>query len=125
MERTNSTVWIKILWSVVILFALSLWIYRTNGSSNGILGIEIVPYIFSPIVLAVTIVVVLLQMWNKMDKRAFFYILVAVSNLYVGSLGIYFNLASQIRVFSIIDLVFICNIACAIVFLKNMFTYRV
>jgi len=88
MADRNYPIWIKILWSIVILFSISLWIYISNCRSNGIIGFEIYPYFISPVVLVMAIIVAILRKRKAIQSLSFLYILAAVANAYIGVLGI-------------------------------------
>ena len=120
MSEKNVSAWINILWSVIILFALSLWIYLNNKNSKGILGVELFPYIISPILIGGAIIVFILQRYRIVQKINFAYVFAGISNAYIGLLGVYFNMTSQVRKFSIIDLFFVVNIVIAISIIWNM-----
>jgi len=85
------------------------------------MGIEIFPYFLSPVIIVLTILIIFLRKRKVIHHLAFVYVLSGVSNVYIGILGVYFNLTSQQRIISSIDLLFVVNILCAGFIFGNIF----
>jgi len=109
MSSKKGFFWINILWSIVVIFAVALFAYIRYSQSNGIIGFEIYPYVFSPYVIGATIVIYLLSIARVIKNRSFLYTLAGTSNAFLAIAGLYLVFTSQVKVLHPIDLFFAAN----------------
>ena len=91
--------WQKFLWSVVIIFAFTLYIYWLNTKSQSILGFSIYLYLASPISICVGFLVLLFRTCRiGILNDSFIYIFTGTANAFIGLTEMYLNFISQVKI---------------------------
>src|SRR5258706_9074602 len=111
MVKEDSLRWQKILWSVVIIFALTLLAYIKYVRSNGIISFGIFPYFIWPYVIVPSIVTMLLRLPRMgLTRKSFIYIFIGTVNVYIGAVGLYLVVRSDTSMSFSIHAMFCINI---------------
>jgi hypothetical protein len=100
---------LKLLWSFVIIFALSLLAYVRYDSSSTIISFSIYPALVSPYVAALGILAFLLRIAKFVSEDAFICVLGALSGAYIGLVGLYIEMISQ-RPIALVIFMFLANL---------------
>ena len=109
MPTKRDLFWLKLLWSVVVIFAVTLFAYIRYTHSDGIIGFDIYPYIFSPYVIGGAIIIFILGMAHVISENSFYHVLAGASNGYLSLVGAYVVFSSQVKTPHLIDLLFVVN----------------
>ena len=109
MTSNKDLFWIKMLWSAVVIFTVTLFAYIRYDQSPGIIGFGIYPYVFSPYVIGTTIIVLMMGLVRLIRKDSFYHVLAGTSNAYLTIVGLYVILTAQVKTLRSIDLLFVAN----------------
>lgn len=121
MPNKNNFKWQNFLWSIVIIFGLTLFAYTRFTKSNSIIGFDIYPYALSPYVAAGSLIIILLRILRVISNESFLYIFIATLNIYLGTLGAYLDASSEAPVSLLIHTMFYLNILLAIFIFFDVF----
>jgi len=124
MKNTRSLKWQKILWSVVIVFALTLVAYIKYSKSDSIIAFGIYPYVLEPYVIISSLAIALFRIFRIISNESFLYIFAATVSVYIGSMGVYLNSTGETKMNIIIQGLFCLNILMAIFIFFDVFKKR-
>jgi len=124
MTNERSLKWQKILWSVVIIFALTLIAYIRHSKSDSIIGFDIYPYVLEPYVMISSLAVALLRFFRIISYESFFYIFMATVCVYIGVIGVYLNSTSKTNMSLMMQGLFYLNLLMAIFIFFDVFKKR-
>ena len=110
MDADRKFIWVKLIWSVVVIFSISLLLYIRHTKAGGIIGFGIYPYVLAPYILGLSVLLTLLRfIIPTLIRRSFIYLLTGTFTLLIGSVGIYLDTSSQARVDYTIHTIFYLN----------------
>jgi hypothetical protein len=97
MQANKELKWQKLLWSLVIIVASTLVAYRRFMESSRILGFGVYLYVVRPYLIGFSLLIILLRLWGARSLAgSFIYIFTGATNAFMGLVGIYLLLTSQI-----------------------------
>lgn len=115
MGSDRNFIWIKLLWSAVIVFSLTLLLYIKHTKADGIIGFGIYPYILAPYTLGLSALLIILRFTiSKSARRLFIYLFAGTISLFIGLVGIYLDASSQTIVDYTFHILFYLNSLLAI-----------
>lgn len=118
--------WQKLLWSIVIIFALTLYLYWLNTKSQSILGFSIYSYLAWPIAICLGLLVLLFRVFRTgILKDSFIYIFAGTANAFIGFIGTYLNFISLIKIASSMYLMYFSSILLAIFIFWDAFVKEI
>jgi len=107
--------WQKVLWSLVIIFAVTLSAYIRYRQSNNIISFGIFTYYVWPYVSIPSIILVLLRLSTKnLSIVSFIYLFAGTANACLGIAGVYMLFTSDSRMDLFIHGMFFSNILLAV-----------
>lgn len=121
MAEENSFRWQNFLWSVVTLFALTLFAYIQYSRSNNLISFGIFAYFVWPYLISLTVLILILRYFNVIYQGSFFYIFIGTTNIYIGGAGLYLIATSDVRLSFFIHGMFYLNILFATFTLFDIF----
>lgn len=120
MGSENSLRWQKVLWAVVIIFALALTMdLRYNAHS--IIAFSAFPYFIWPYVIALSMIVILLRLVGVVSKESFIYILIGTLNLTTGIIGEILLIRSSEELTLAIRSMFLVNLLAGVLIFWDVF----
>ena len=126
MLMPNSLKWQKLLWSFVIIFAMTFYLYWRYSKSESILGFSIYPYLAWPMIIFGSAIVLILRIFRiSRSKESFIYIFTGAINAFIGTIGTYLNFTSLQKIDYYVYLMFILNILLAIFIFWDAFVKEI
>ncbi|HVW62258.1 MAG TPA: hypothetical protein VHC48_19540 [Puia sp.] len=114
MRPERNFIWVKLIWSVVIIVGFTLLSYIRYIKSGSIIGFDIYPYILDPYILALSLIITLIRLLSHgLSPGSFVYILTGVTNAFIGGIGIYLNASSQVSMSYVTYGMFLLNLLLA------------
>ena len=118
MESDRKFIWVKLIWTVVVIFFVALLFYIRHTKVGGIIGFGIYPYLLSPYTLGLSFLLILLRLIiPAYIRRSFVYLFAGTISILLGVCGIYLDAYSPTEVNYIIHAIFYLN------FLLAMFIF--
>jgi hypothetical protein len=124
MTGKNNLKWQYILWSVVVIFGLTLTAYVKYMRSDGIIGFDIYPYVLEPYVIISSLIIALLRILRVISNESFLYIFIAAVSLFIGAIGVYLNMTGVAQMSILSHSMFYLNVLIAIIIFFDVFRKR-
>ncbi len=122
MSNDRNLRWQKILWSVVIIFAISLFLYLRYNQTYHVIKFSIFPYFIWPYLAALSSIVIVLRIIRLgISRESFIYILIGTTNFYIGGIGSYILATSDAPLSWGIHAMFYSSLLAAIIVLSDTF----
>jgi hypothetical protein len=126
MSEYKDWKWQKLLWSVVILVAMTLVAYKRFMESSTILGFSIYLYIVGPYLLGFSLLIVLLRLWVVRSlEGSSIYVFTGTTNAFVGLAGAWVLYTSQVSLNVATRAMFCSHILLAVFVLGDVFKKRI
>jgi len=114
MEKESNLFWQKVLWSVVIIFAVTLFAYIRYNQVSNIISFGIYIYLVWPYVIIPSIILVLVRLPAiGLSAQSFVYLFAGTANACLGITGVYALATSDTRMSLLIHAMFVSNIILA------------
>jgi hypothetical protein len=97
IKAEQSVKWSNLIWSIVILFSLTLYFIKITWNGPhlpGLFGFFLVSWL---VCLPAALIVLLLRLFRFVNREAFIYIFLGVSSFYLGICGLYFGVGNVTR----------------------------
>lgn len=122
MKTKDNFIWLKLLWSIVLLVAITLLLYfRSSKVPTTIFAFGMHAYVFSPYILVVTCLAILSRIINPKGLRhSFLYIFIGALNTDIGATGLCLNVNSPAPDCHLYNFLFIGNILSAFFIFLDM-----
>lgn len=125
MAKDNDLRWQKILWSVVIIFALTLAAYIRYSRYNNIISFWIYPYFIWPYVFIPSIIILILRFFRiSIFQESFIYIFIGTLNFCIGVTGAYLIAKGDEKLSLLIHSMFYLNILLGSIIFMDVFKKR-
>ena len=122
MEKESNLNWQKILWSIVIIFALTLAAYIRYNKSNNIISFWIYPYFIWPYVIVASTLILVLRLFRiAISQESFLYIFIGILNFGIGVTGSYLIAKSDAKVSLLIHSMFYVSILLSVFIFMDVF----
>jgi hypothetical protein len=89
MKQDVSSKWPKLIWSIVIIAAFTIYASKLSASGSSILGIFGFFFVGWGIAFIASIVVFLLRLFRVLNRCSFLYIFAAASSLFLSLCGLW------------------------------------
>ena len=125
MSNDSNLRWLKILWSLVIIFAITLFAYLRYTHTYHVINFSIFRYFIWPYAILLSVIVLILRLFKLgISQASFMYILIGTMNFCIGLVGAYIVAASDSPVGISNHAIFYANLFIAIIIFVDVFRKR-